>query len=92
MDDLMAVQMLANRAGVGFLRDLASLVEAHPHPNGPALRVSVTVIASGEQLGEVDVDTTNLWDIGNLAARRAASPIEAETPARRLRVIRGEAS
>lgn len=74
-------QALARRAGLMFLRGLTDLTRALPHPNGPALRITVTVIDTGEHLGSVDVDTTNASDLGFLASRRDASVRTKTTPA-----------
>lgn len=87
-----AREMLARRAGLQFLRGLTDLTRKLPHPNGPALRITVTVIDSGEELGSVDVDPTNASDVGFLASRRddslraktAPAPAPAGKPALRL--------
>lgn len=68
-----ARRMLARRAGLMFLRGLTDMTRQLPSPAGTALRVTVTVIDSGEDLGSVDVDSTNLDDLGRLASRRAAT-------------------
>ena len=73
--------MLARRAGLMFLRGLTDLTRKLPHPNGPALRITVTVIGTGEELGSVDVDSTNASDLGFLASRRNASVRAKTTPA-----------
>ena len=79
-----------------FLRGLTDLTRNLPHPNGPALRITVTVIDSGEELGSVDVDSTNASDLGFLASRRNASVRAKTTPAPvfagrpNLRVVGGD--
>src|SRR5687768_14964449 len=73
--------MLARRAGLQFLRGLTDLTRKLPHPHGTTLRVTVTVIDSGEDLGSVDVDTTNASDLGFLASRRTTSTRTAAAPA-----------
>lgn len=86
---------IARRAGLMFLRGLTDLTRKLPHPNGPALRVTVTVIDSGEELGAVDVDATNASDLGFLASRRDVSartkPAPAPAPAGKptLRLVGG---
>lgn len=83
--------MLDARAAGEFLKAVAALVEAHPHPLGASMKLSVS-LASGETVGPVAVDPTNLADLGFFAARRAAGPIgEPAKPGRHLRLV-GEAS
>jgi hypothetical protein len=88
-----AREMLARRAGLQLLRGLNDIARNLPHPHGTSLTVTVTVIATGEDLGSVDVDSTNASDLGFLASRRDASirtktapaaPAPAEKPALRL--------
>ncbi|MEZ7005696.1 hypothetical protein [Streptomyces sp. AD55] len=64
---------IARRTGLLFLRGLTDLTRRLPSPAGPALRVTVTVIGTGEELGSVDIDSTNLGDLGSFATRRAAT-------------------
>jgi hypothetical protein len=68
-----AREMLARRAGLQFLRGLNDIAGNLPHPHGKTLRVTVTVVDSGEDLGSVDVDSTNASDLGFLASRRDAN-------------------
>ncbi|MCX4697016.1 hypothetical protein [Streptomyces sp. NBC_01373] len=83
--------MLDERAANAFLKAVADLVAAHPHPLGASMRLSVS-LASGETVGSVPVDPTNLADLGFYATRRAAGPIvEPPPPGRHLRLV-GEAS
>jgi hypothetical protein len=90
-----AREMLARRAGLQFLRGLNDLTRKLPHPNGVTLRVTVTVIDSGEDLGSVDVDATNASDLGFLASRRNTSvrtrtaPAPAPTGKPALRLVGG---
>jgi hypothetical protein len=87
-----AREMLARRAGLQFLRGLNDMARKLPHPDGRTLTVTVTVKDSGEQLGSVDVDTTNADDLGFLASRRdtslrakaAPAPVPAIKPNLRL--------
>ncbi|WP_055694238.1 hypothetical protein [Streptomyces prasinopilosus] len=72
--------MLARRAGLTLLRGLADLTRRLPSPDGPALRVTVTVIATGEEVGSVDVDATNTDDVGHFASRRAETFRAKTTP------------
>lgn len=89
-------QQMAARAGLQFLRGLNDLTRNLPHPNGVTLRVTVTVIDSGEDLGSVDVDSTNASDLGFLASRRdsaahakpAPAPVYAGRP--NLHVVGGD--
>lgn len=67
-----ACDMLARRAGRNLLHGLTDMVTEVPSAAGVALRVTVTVIDGGEQLGTVDVDITNADDLGAIASRRAA--------------------
>lgn len=73
-------QVIARRTGLVFLRGLTDLTRRLPSPAGPALRVTVTVLGSGEELGSVDVDATNLDDLGHFASRRAATFRPKSTP------------
>jgi len=73
--------MLARRAGLMFLRGLTDLTCKLPHPDGTTLRITVTVIDSGEELGAVDVDATNASDLGFLASRRDTTVRTKTTPA-----------
>lgn len=84
-----AHQMLAHRAGLDFINGLKQLTQKLPSPAGTSLRITVTVIDGGKELGSVDMDTTNLDDLGRLAARRAATfqPQPSTRPV--LRVIGG---
>ncbi|MCX4911828.1 hypothetical protein [Streptomyces sp. NBC_00878] len=67
-----AREMLARRAGRNLLGGLTDMATEVPSAAGVALRVTVTVIDSGEELGTVDVDITNVDDLGAIASRRAA--------------------
>jgi hypothetical protein len=89
-----ARDMLARRAGLQLLRGLTDLTRNLPHPHGTTLRVTVTVIDSGEDLGSVDVDATNASDLGFLASRRdtsirTAAPAPAPTGRPSLRLVGG---
>lgn len=86
----MAQQMLAERTGAGFLAAVADMAAAHPHPNGPTIRVTVTAIDGGMELGTVDVDVTNLWELEQQARTRATTP-PAATGRPALRVVGGAA-
>ena len=85
----MALQMVAERTGAGFLAAVADMAAVHPHPAGPTVRITVTVIDGGEHLGTVDVDVTNLWELQQQARARAATPARTDRP--RLRVVGGAA-
>ncbi|MFE1451979.1 hypothetical protein [Streptomyces olivaceoviridis] len=65
---------IARRAGLFFLRGLNDLARNLPHPDGPAIRITAVVIGTGEDLGSVDLDTTNAQDLGFLASRRTPRP------------------
>lgn len=90
-----ARNMLARRAGLMFLRGLTDLTRNLPHPNGPALRITVTVITTGEELGSADIDTTNASDLGHAASHRNTKPRTTPAPAPaptgkpRLRLVGG---
>lgn len=90
-DETWILHQLDARAAAEFLSAVAGLVEAHPHPLGASLRLTVTAVDSGEQLGQVDVDVTNLWDLGRFADRRAAASFEPAPQAPRLQLLRGGA-
>lgn len=79
--DRIARDMLARRAGLLFLRGLNDLTRNLPHPDGTTLRVTVTVIGTGEDLGSVDVDARNASDLGFLASRRHTTIRTQNTPA-----------
>jgi hypothetical protein len=89
-------EMLARRAGLQFLRGLNDITRNLPHRDGTTLRVTVTVIDSGEDLGSVDVGSMNASDIGFLASRRNASvraktlPVPALSGKPALRLVGGE--
>jgi hypothetical protein len=83
-------RLVVDRAATGFLAVVASMVAANPHPHGTELLVTVSG-SDGRELGHVKVDVTNLWELGDIAGRRAATPIVHE-PQQRLRLVRGEAS
>lgn len=88
-DEAWILHQLDARAATEFLSAVAALVEAHPHPLGASLRLTVTAVGGGEQLGQVDVDVTNLWDLGGLADRRAAQTFEPASRPPRLQLVRG---
>lgn len=77
----MARDMLARRAGLQFLHGLEDLAAQLPHPDGRTIRITVEVIGTGEQVGSVDVDTTNATDLGFLASRRNTTLRPAPAPA-----------
>lgn len=79
-----AQTMLAERTGAGFLAAVAEMAAANPHPDGLTVRLTVTVIDGGTELGSVDVDVTNLWELGERARTRAANPAPTGRPALRL--------
>ncbi|MGV9891709.1 hypothetical protein [Streptomyces sp. NPDC003395] len=83
-------QMLARRAGVNLINGLQTMAEQVPSPHGPALRITVTVIGTGETLPPVDVDSVNIADLARIAANRPDTlrPQPAR-PARHLRAIGG---
>jgi hypothetical protein len=83
-------RLVVDRAAAGFLAVVASMVDANPHPHGSELLVTVSG-SDGRELGHVSVDVTNLWELGDIAGRRAADPVDRE-PQRRLHLVRGEAS
>lgn len=93
----MARELLGRRAGLQFLRGMNDLARNLPHPDGKTLRISVTVIDSGEDLGTVDIDATNASDLGFLASRRnttlrpAPAPTPPPTGKPNLRVVGGAA-
>lgn len=82
-------QMVADRAAAGFLAAVTGMVDANPHPHGAELVVTVAR-RDGRELGRADIDVTNLWELGDIAGRRAASPVDHE-PAPKLRLLLGEA-
>lgn len=88
-----ARQMLAKSSTRAFLTGVARMTAAMPHPHGTAVRITVTTLDGGETLGHVDVDVTNLWDLGNLASRRATAPTPTPNPMPadrpRLRLVGG---
>ncbi|MDX3283225.1 hypothetical protein, partial [Streptomyces scabiei] len=81
--------------GRQFLTGLDDMASSLPHPDGRTLRVTVEVVASGERLGSVEVDTTNAADLGFLASRRHATvhptnaPVSSGRP--NLRLVGGAA-
>ncbi|MBE4790251.1 hypothetical protein [Streptomyces caniscabiei] len=85
----LAQAMLAERTAAGFLALVGEMTAAHPHPDGPTVRLTATVIDGGADLGFVDVDVTNLWDLGERARSRAANSAPTARPA--LRVVGGAA-
>jgi hypothetical protein len=89
----LAQAMLAEQATAQFLAAVAGMAAANPHPDGPTVRLTATVIDGGTDLGFVDVDVTNLWDLGERARARAADPAPASSHVCRpaLRVVGGAA-
>jgi hypothetical protein len=65
-----ARRMLAEREARHFITAVTELTTAHPHPHGPAVRITLTVIDGGEDFGTVDIDMTNLWALAQTAAAR----------------------
>lgn len=89
----LAQAMLAESTAASFLALVGEMTAAHPHPDGPTIRLTATIIDGGTALGSVNVDVTNLWDLGERARTRAANPIPASAPVSRpvLRVVGGAA-
>ncbi|MDX2986522.1 hypothetical protein [Streptomyces caniscabiei] len=85
----LAQTMLAESTAGGFLALVGQMTASHPHPDGPKIRLTATLIDGGMDLGSVDVDVTNLWDLGERARARAVSPAPAGRPV--LRVVGGAA-
>ncbi|MGV9278082.1 hypothetical protein [Streptomyces griseosporeus] len=89
----LAYRMLAERAGRNLLTSLQALPEFHtPQPIG-LLRVQVTLLDGGIDLGYVDKDPVNISGLADVTARRAedlrAKHARPAKPA--LRVLRGGA-
>jgi hypothetical protein len=63
------LEMAARRAGRVLLCGLNDMATDLPSPAGKTLRVTVTVISTGEQLGTEDVDSTNAHDLGTLGSQ-----------------------
>jgi hypothetical protein len=89
-------EVLAHRAGRMLLCGINDMTSELPSPDGVTLRVTVTVISSGEVVGERDIDTTNARDLGTLGSQRtkqlraryASAPAPVGKPA--LRLVGGE--
>lgn len=66
-------RQLAARAGRNFLTSLHALPVFKPRPGVDLglLRVSVTVVEGGLDLGLEDMDPVNLGDLAEIIARRA---------------------
>ncbi|WP_055563640.1 hypothetical protein [Streptomyces atriruber] len=88
VDERMVQRMLDGRAASAFVKGVARMVEACPHPRGRTLRVTVTAVDGGEEFGAVEVDVTNLWELGMRAGWRADNPPPALKRLRHLRVVR----
>lgn len=88
----LAQAMLAEQTARQFLAAVAGMAAANPHPDGPTIRLTVTVIDGGTDLGSVDVDVTSLWELGERARARAANPANPASAFRpALRVVGGAA-
>lgn len=72
-------QQLAQREARHFTRAVTELIAAHPHPHGPTVRILLTDTTTGQALGQVDIDVTNLWSLAWYASYRATTPT-ATTP------------
>jgi hypothetical protein len=66
-------RQFAERAGRNFLDGLRALPEYKPRPGVDLglLRVTVSVVDSGLDLGSVELDPVNLGDLADITARRA---------------------
>jgi hypothetical protein len=78
-DEAWILHQLDARTASDFLAAVAALVEAHPHPLGASLLLTVQS-ATGDTVGSVAIDPTNLADLGFHAARRAAGPVDTAPP------------
>ncbi|MFE6474635.1 hypothetical protein [Streptomyces rochei] len=76
-----ARQQLAEREAHHFITAVTELTTALPHPHGPAIRITLTATETGEDLGTVDIDLTNLWSVSRSASARANTPIATGRPA-----------
>jgi len=87
-----AHEMIAQRAGRNLLTGLNDMAQHLPSHAGLTIRVTATLISTGQHLGTVDVDSLNADDLGLMATRRAKvlrdKPAPTGKPA--LRVVGGE--
>jgi hypothetical protein len=65
-----ARRMLVRRAANQFIGSVTGLTAALPHPDGASIRATLTDITTGQTLGHVDTDVTNLGDLARHADRR----------------------
>ncbi|WP_060888634.1 hypothetical protein [Streptomyces scabiei] len=74
-------RQIDERTAAAFITAVTAMVGANPHPSGATIRLTVTSIDGGRDLGVVDIDVTNLWDLAQRARDRAANPVLAANPA-----------
>ena len=88
-----ALDMIARRSGRVLLCGLHDMATELPSPAGKTLRVTVTVISTGEVLGTEDVDSTNAHDLGTLGSQRTKQQrtrrLSAPTGKPNLRLVGG---
>lgn len=77
-----ARQQLTRRAVNQFIGSVTGLTVALPHPDGNTIRLTISNTETGQPLGHVDVDMTNLADLARHADRRvqAGTAIPATSP------------
>ncbi|MDX2658262.1 hypothetical protein PV382_18115 [Streptomyces scabiei] len=73
-------RQIDERTAAAFITAVTAMADANPHPVGATIRLAVTSIDGGRDLGVVDVDVTNLWDLAQRAQARAANPVPDVNP------------
>ncbi|MFF7795565.1 hypothetical protein [Streptomyces sp. NPDC007991] len=92
----LAQQMLSGANAARFVSAVTDMTAALPHPDGPTIRITMTRIADGKHLQDVDIDVTNLWDLAQHAHHKAdrardTAPAPAPTSKSHLRLVGGAA-
>lgn len=64
---------LMEQAARLFIKATEELTVSLPHPDGNTVRLHLECIGSGESLGHVDIDITNLWALAQYGARRGGT-------------------
>lgn len=65
-------QALMDQAARLFIKATEELAVSLPHPGGRTVRLTLEAIGGGD-LGQVDIDVTNLWALAQYAARRGGT-------------------
>ncbi|MDX2997978.1 hypothetical protein [Streptomyces scabiei] len=84
-------RQIDERTAAAFITAVTAMADANPHPVGATIRLAVASIDGGRDLGVVEIDVTNLWDLAQRAQARAANPVPAPAARPALRLVGGAA-